>query len=103
MLCKVIATPCEGRGTFNGWTFSPDDGRLLNNGEIRFTYNPRMRNHYVRLLRQARKDYLKDIQDYYERYKASRQALEYTQTMRAMKRDRERFIRDGWELTHESL
>lgn len=103
MLCKVIATPCEGRGAFHGWNFSPDDGRPLSNGEIRFTYNPRLRDHYASILKQARKDYLRDIQDNYTRYKASRQALEYTQAMRAKKRDRERFIRESWELKHESL
>lgn len=103
MLCKVIATPCEGRGTFQGWNFSPDDGRPLNTGEIRFTYNPRLRDHYMDILKQARKDYLKDIQDFYTKHKASQQALEYTQAMRAWKQEKTRFIRESRVLKHESL
>lgn len=103
MLCKVIATPCEGRGTFQGWFFSQDNGRPLNTGEIRFTYNPHMRDRYKAILAQARRDYLRDMDEHYKQYKASKQALEYTQAMRAWTKEKARFIREGWELRHESL
>lgn len=104
MLCKVIATPAKtGAGAWEGWDFTPDDGRPLSNGEIRFTYNPRLRDYYFNILKQARRDYLRDIDEHYKIYKASRQALEYTQAMSAKKREIDRFIREGWKLKHESL
>lgn len=104
MLCKVIATPVEtGSGAFKGWNFTPDNGRLLERGELRITYNPRMREHYKKILAQARRDYLSGIQEYYKQYKASKKALEYTQAMRAWKQEKQRFIREGIELKHDSL
>lgn len=104
MLCKVIATPVDvGDGMFKGWNFTPDNGRQLNAGEVRFTYNPRMRDHYKRLLAQAQRDYLQDIEQHYTTHKASKQALEYTQKMRAWVQERDKFLREGRELKHESL
>jgi len=104
MLCKVIATPCEtGDGAWRGWNFAPDDGRMLNAGEVRFTYNPTLRDHFIKILEIARKDYLRARDEYWEQYKKSKKTLEYTQAMRAWRAEQEKFIREGIELKHSSL
>lgn len=104
MLYKVIATPADyGAGDWQGWVFSPDDGRVLNVHELRITYNPCMRDHWEKILKQAMRDYKASIDDNYKQYKASKQYLEYTQKMRAWRAERDKFIREGRELKHTSL
>lgn len=103
MLCKVIATPCARGGAWNGWNFAPDTGRSLMPGEIRFTYNPVLRDHFKKILVRAKREYSESIDEHYKTYKASKQALEYTMAMRAWKKEKEKFSRDARVLKHESL
>lgn len=104
MLCKVIATPARvGSGMFKGWDFAPDDGRPLNVGELRFTYNPLLRESIEAKLKQARKDYKASIDEHWKQYKASKTALETTARMRAMFTEKETFLRELRELKHTSL
>lgn len=104
MLYKVIATPAAyGDGDWRGWCFEADNGRPLNVNELRITYNPCMREHWEKILKQALRDYRAILADHYKQYKASKQCLEYTQKMRAWRVEREKFIREGRELKHTSL
>lgn len=103
MLCKVIATPCERGGDFNGWEIAQDDGRQLTHGEIRFTYNPVMRDHYKEILRRAKRDYNLDKLKAFEMYKAGKKSLEYTLAMRAWKKEKDKFLRESRTLHRESL
>lgn len=104
MVVKVIATPCPaGDGAWRGWNFAPDDGRVLTAGEVRFTYHPGVRDHITKILTAARRDYLRAREEYWEHYKRSKRTLEYTQAMRAWIAEREKFLREGRELTHTSL
>lgn len=104
MLCKVIATPAKvGKGAFNGWDFEPDDGRVLEAYQVRFTYNPHCQDRIKAILTDAMKAYRADQKLYWEKHKASKKALEYTQAMRAWKSEREKFIREGRTLKYESL
>lgn len=104
MLCKVIATPAKvGTGMWKGWNFTPDDGRALQPGELRITYNPRMRESIESMLKQAKKDYKADIHAYWVQHKASKASLEMTARMRAVYAEKEKFLREGRELKHTSL
>lgn len=104
MLCKVIATPCAyGKGDYNGWKFTQDNGRPLESGEVRFTYNPVMRDRIKSILTRAKRDYEHDRALYYKKYKASKQSLESTVAERAWLKEREKFLREGRTLEYKSL
>ena len=104
MLCKVIATPAKvGTGMWKGWNFTPDDGRALQPGELRITYNPRMRESIESMLKQAKKDYKADIHAYWVQHKASKASLEMTARMRAVYAEHEKFLRAGRDLKHPRL
>lgn len=94
MLAKVIAT-YTGRGGFEGFEITPDNGRLLNAGEVRFTYVKSQAEHIKALLQRVKADYKADLRQLDKDRKKNAVAREYTQRMRALRKSYELTLRDA--------